>query len=304
MFCYDAFQLKIQSELALPELLMQEDAVADTPDVVIEFGNVSQNGLSQAVFSGAFYESNQNALWLNIPDVARYLIRDGRHITIDPSDASDEDSIRIFLLGSCIGALLIQRDLFLLHANAVKVGDACVSFSGRSGAGKSTLSAAFMHQGYSILADDVCAINALGDVIPSFPQIRLWADASKKLAIQTHTFRKIRPNFEKFSVPLETQFYASALPLKVIYILNTHNLDTFKFEAVTGMQKLLPLKNNTYRYQYLKGLGKTKGHLKQTGALASKADVVRITRPKSGFRLDELVDLIHADLATRGISGV
>ncbi|MCH9755761.1 MAG: hypothetical protein K0U37_01040 [Gammaproteobacteria bacterium] len=305
MFFYHAFQLIIQSELVIPELLSLPDNLGNRPaHVVIEFGEVSETGLSRVVAGGAFYQSNETELWLNVPKVARYLISNGNHITIDPDEASDEDSIRVFLLGSCMGALLMQRDLFLLHANAVKMGAHCISFSGHSGAGKSTLSGAFMRRGYSILADDVCAINSMGEVIPSFPQIKLWADSSKKLEIQTNTFRRIRPNFEKFSVPLEAQFCSVSLPLKVVYILNSHNLDTFEFNAVEGMKKVLPLKNNTYRYQYLKGLGQTKKHLKHTGAIASQASVVRITRPRAGFRLDELVDLIEADLSARGLSSV
>jgi len=191
-----------------------------------------------------------------------------------------------------------------LHANAIKIGDACVSFSGYSGAGKSTLSGAFMQRGYSVLADDVCAINQAGHVMPSFPQIKLWADSSQKLAIETDAFRRIRPNIEKFAVPLEQQFYTENLPLKVLYILNSHNQDTFEFESIEGMHKMLPLKNNTYRHHYLKGLGKTNKHLKHVGSLASQVDVVRITRPKTGFQLETLVDLIQADLLERGVVGV
>ncbi|MDX2346772.1 MAG: hypothetical protein QNK11_07880 [Legionella sp.] len=300
MHYYHAFDLKIKSELLLPELLVASN-ISSAADIVIKFGEVSPSGLSDAASSGAFYQANSNHFWLNIPNIARFLITDGNHIIIDPSDAADEDSIRLFLLGSCMGALLMQRDLFLLHANAIKVGECCISFSGRSGIGKSTLSAAFMQRGYSVLADDVCVLNQQQEVIPGFPHIKLWADASQKLAIQTKALRQIRPNLDKFSVPLASQFYQTNLPLKLVYILNAHNKDSFEFNALDGMKKILPLKNNTYRYAYLKGLGKTKTHLKQTGTLASNVSVVRISRPKAGFQLDELVDLIEADLSHRGI---
>jgi hypothetical protein len=303
MYFYHAFQLNIQSAIKLPELLSYANNSNIESDVIIQFGSVSKTGLSEAVTKGVFYQSNSNELWLDVPNVARYLISDGNRINIDPYEHADEDSIRVFLLGSGMGALLMQRDLFLLHANAIKIGDACVSFSGNSGAGKSTLSAAFMHRGYSVLADDVCAINPAGHVMPSFPQVKLWADSSQKLEIKTDTLKRIRPNIEKFAVPLEQQFYAENLPLKVLYILNSHNQDTFEFEMIEGMHKMLPLKNNTYRHQYLKGLGKTKKHLKHVGSLASQFDVVRITRPKTGFQLDKLVDLIQADLLERGLVG-
>ncbi len=304
MYMYHAFGLNIQSALNLPELLACADNSNLNPDVTIQFGDVPKAGLSEAVVKGAFYQSNHDELWLDVPHVARYLITHGNCITIDPYEQADEDSIRVFLLGSGMGALLMQRDLFLLHANAIKIGDACVSFSGKSGAGKSTLSAAFMSRGYSVLADDVCAINQAGQVMPSFPQVKLWADSSYKLEIETKALRRIRPNIEKFAVPLEQQFHATNLPLKILYILNSHNQDTFEFDSIEGMHKMLPLKNNTYRHHYLKGLGKTKKHLKHVGSLASQVDVVRITRPKTGFQLDKLVELIQADLLERGVVGV
>ena len=308
MYYYHAFQLNIQSAIKLPELLTVVSVnnldVDMTPNIQINIGSVSKAGLLEVAAAGAFYQSNAHELWLDVPNVARYLIGHGDCITIDPYAQADEDSLRVFLLGSCMGALLMQRDLFLLHANAIKMGDACVSFSGNSGAGKSTLSAAFMNRGYSVLADDVCAINQAGHVIPSFPQVKLWEDSSQKLEIETDTLRRIRPNLEKFSVPLQEQFYTKNLPLKVLYILNSHNQDSFEFESIEGMHKMLPLKNNTYRHQYLKGLGRTKQHLKHAGGLASQIDVVRITRPRAGFQLETLVDLIQADLLARGVVGV
>ncbi|MDF1678442.1 MAG: hypothetical protein P1U32_07100 [Legionellaceae bacterium] len=304
MFFYHAFGLHIQSALALPELLPCDNTKHIIPDILIALGDVSEHGLENITARGAFYQADDNALWLSVPGVARYLVRDGCRIIIEPMPLVDEDSIRLFLLGSCMGALLMQRELFLLHANAIKVGDACISFSGRSGAGKSTLSGAFMRRGYSVLADDVCAINSDGEVLPSFPQIKLWADTSKKLAVETHTLRRVRPQHEKFSVPLASQFYTKQLPLKVMYVLSAHNLDTFSFQPVEGVQKALPLKNNTYRYPYVKGLGKSKLHLKHVGELASRVSIVRIMRPKAGFRLDELVGLVEADLSERGMQRV
>jgi hypothetical protein len=297
MYCYRTFGLYIHTAFILPELLV--DLNHHAPDVVIQLGGVNPNGLLNPEDSGAFYQSNKNELWLNVPNVARYLIRNGQQIIIDPHDAIDETSLRVFLLGSCMGALLMQRDLLLLHANAIKVGEHCISFAGRSGIGKSTLSGVFMQRGYSILADDVCAINQQGEVAPSFPQIKLWADASKKLNIQTHALRKIRPQLEKFAVPLDAHFQEASLPLKVIYILTHNNQNKFEFNTVHGMKKILSLSRNTYRYQYLKGLGKTAVHLKSTGALASKISIVHVSRPKSGFQLNQLVDLIETDLSER-----
>ena len=300
MYDYYAFALSIRSELAFPELLPCSHAAS--PDLNITFGDVSVQGLGSPNQSkGLFYQVTESELWLHVPNVARFLISHGNQITIDPIAGADEDSIRVFVLGSCMGALLMQRDLFLLHGNAIKVGDHCISFVGHSGAGKSTLSGAFFKRGYSILADDVCAVSTTGHVMPSFPQIKLWFDAAKQLNIDTQALRRIRPLIEKFAVPLAQQFQPDALPLKVVYVLNPNNKDEFNFSTITGMQKLQPLQANTYRKNYLAGPDKKRAHFQRCSQLASQISLVRINRPNDGFKLDELVNLIQQDLTARGL---
>ena len=298
MYSYYAFALHIHSELAFPELLTSSNACPS--DLTITWGEVSSTGIdSDHQSKGLFFQATQSTLWLHVPKVARFLVTNGNQIIIDPIEGADEDSIRVFLLGSCMGALLMQRNLFLLHGNAIKIGDHCISFVGHSGAGKSTLSGAFFKRDYSILADDVCAISPQGQVIPSFPQIKLWFDAAKHLNIDTQALRKIRPHIEKFAVPLAHQYHADALPLKMVYVLQANNKDTFKFTAISGMQKLQPLRVNTYRRNYLRGLEKETSHFKQCAQIACQINVVKIERPNDGFKLDELVSLIQQDLMAR-----
>lgn len=301
MHYYNAFDLNLQSAIYFPELLERHDSFDIDIDVRICFGNVSPEGLPCPTVNRLFHHANETELWLHIPNVARFLISDGQQITIQPLANCDEKSIRLFVLGSCMGALLMQRNLFILHANAIKIGSACVSFAGYSGAGKSTLSGALYNRGYSVLADDVCAINSDGNVLPSFPQIKLWSDAAKKLDIKTASLRKIRPNIEKFAVPLGNQFHDHALPLKMIYLLQSDNLDNIRFEPIHGMHKLNPLKNNTYRRHYMHGLVKEKIQFQLCGKIASQVKMVKIIRPNVGFQLDELVDSVEKDMATRGL---
>lgn len=301
MYLFEAFNLKIHSELYFPELLECASENTQSPDIFISFGEVPNEGLENPDAAYLFVQTTKNTLWLRVPGIAYFLIKDGNQIIIDPAPNVDEDSIRVFLLGSCLGALLMQRNLYLLHGNAIRIGSECISFVGPSGAGKSTLSGAFFKQGYELLADDLCAINSQGEVIPSFPQIKLWSDAAQHLNINTHTLRKIRPNLEKFAVSLGEQFYKKTLPLKTIFILNHHNKDEISFETLTGMSKIEPLKANTYRYKYVTGLNKTQHYLEASCKIANQINLIRINRPKHGFKLNELITLITQNLHERGI---
>lgn len=302
MYHYSAFMLNIQSELLFPELV-ELSAPAQQNQITIQFGSVSREGLNTSEAStGYFFQAAKNNLWLHVPNIARFLVTNGDCITIDPVDGIDDDSLRVFVLGSCIGALLMQRGIFLLHGNAVKIGEYGVSFVGYSGSGKSTLSGGFLNRGYSILADDVCAITPDGQVIPSFPQIKLWSDAAKKLNIETGSLRKVRPCIEKFAVPLSQQFHDTAIPLKLVYVLKTHNQDDFQIKSLNGMQKLNPLQNNTYRKNFMKFLSNETEHMMQCAMLANKIGVIQITRPRHGFKLDQLMDVITHDIKSRGLS--
>ena len=121
------------------------------------------------------------ALLLTIPDVARYRIEGGTEIVVDAHPSAPDRNIRLYLLGLAFGALLHQRGLLPLHANAVEVDGKAVAFMGESGAGKSTLAAWFHDRGHRIVADDVCVVGfskgGQAFAHPGLPRLRLWDEA-------------------------------------------------------------------------------------------------------------------------------
>ena len=150
---------------------------------------------------GPYLWTTNDQLWLHVPEVARYLVSRGESVVVDPDGDPDEDSLRVFLLGSALGALLFQRGYLVLHGNAVRVRDQCLICVGPSGAGKSTLAAEFMRRGHEVLADDVVPVAADCRILPGFPRIKLWQDAADRLAIETAGLRRIRPQLEKYQLP-------------------------------------------------------------------------------------------------------
>ncbi len=296
---YRAFGLSIRSTIYFPELPHLETEI-ESPDVTIRYAENFESGLQDPITSHPAWQAKENAFWLRVTGVAEFLVTEGQHIYVKPDKAGDIASIRLFILGSCIGALLMQRDYFVLHGNAIQIGQHCISIVGDSGAGKSTLCAAFFKRGYSILADDVCAIDTNLQVLPSFPQIKLWKDSATHLDISTHNLRKIRPNTEKFALPLHTQYQTKSLPLCGIYQLTPCDGSQQKQETL-GIQKLKILHKNTYRRQYLKGLNKLIPHHQQSANIANKIFVVEILRPRGEIQLETLIHLIENDLHEKGM---
>jgi len=296
---HQAYNLVIQTELALPELpiVPTAEGVCHEPDVRISFTAVSPGGLDGARQLGPFLWASPESLWLQVPGVARFLISHGNTISIDPEPGIDEDSIRVFLLGSALGALLFQRGYLVLHGNAIRIGDQCMVCVGQSGAGKSTLAAGFLQRGHEILADDVVPVDDQCRAVPGFPRIKLWRDAAERLEIDTAPLSRIRPETEKFNYPLTAQFGDQPLPIRWIYILNSHNSPDTLFEPIQGMQRFIPLRNNTYRVRFLNGMALQGEHLQLCGQLAGRIRLARVTRPQQGFELDQLVDRLLADIA-------
>ncbi|WP_295449741.1 hypothetical protein [uncultured Thiodictyon sp.] len=295
---YTCYGLALVSDLALPELLAADPRAAGSePDVQIRLGQVADEGLPQGRQLGPYLWVTPRQLWLRVPRIARFLVSDGNLITIATEPAGDADSIRVFLLGSALGALLLQRGLLVLHGNAIRIGDRCMVCVGQSGVGKSTLAAGFLRRGYEILADDVTPVDADCRALPGFPRIKLWQDSAARLGIDTAALRRIRPELEKFNYPLTDRFTGQALPIRWVYVLGTHRLADTHFESIRGLERFTPLRNNTYRVRFLEGMALGREHLQLCGKLAGRVQLAQIMRPERGFELDALVERILADIA-------
>ena len=186
-FTYRVYGLAVASDIALPELA---DCPHDGPaDLRIRIGEVPAH-LHAVQYQSPWFEANANACLITVPGLVRLWIRDGRDITVDllaqtdgrPPGAAD---VRLYLLGSAVGAALHQRGLLPLHVSAVRAPNGVWAFTGPSGAGKSTLSAT-LHLRYALplVSDDVSALRLEAPqpmVFPGPRKLKLWQDAAEHL---------------------------------------------------------------------------------------------------------------------------
>ena len=290
------FGLGIRSAIPLP---MPVPAV-DDPDVDVIYGEVPEQ-LSGATAWGIAYQARPGRLLLKVDGVSRFLICDGRRIIIERSAGAQDDDVRLFLQGSALGALLHQRHAIVLHGSAVIVDGMAVAFVGPSGIGKSTLAVAFSRRGAPVLTDDLCVAwpqRASGQILvePGFQDSKLWLDSLQHLDIDATGLRKIRSSLEKRALPLGAAFAGCAAPLKRIYVLRASNDVQLSIVNLQGAQKFDALKNQTYRAQFLDGLGVKPAHFRNALLLAQQVPIAVIERPRGVFRLEELVARVTADL--------
>ena len=294
---HQAFGLNIRSRLPLPELAPQ---AADVPvDVELEVDDVPLE-LPDATVGGVRFQAAPERLLLRVDGVARYLVAHGRRITIAPDPAGDQDSVRAFLLAQALGALLHQRNDLVLHGSAIASGAGAVAFLGVSGVGKSTTAAAFRRRGCAVLTDDLCVVREGADgrlmIHPGFPQMKLWLDSLEKLDLSADGLRRLRHKIEKRVLPLGDEFATAPQPVKKIYVLHPTAKDALHLTNVDGPRKFRVLKSHTYRFGFLAGIGDKTGHFQLAMKLARQVPLVIAARPEAPFRLEELVDLVEADL--------
>jgi hypothetical protein len=281
---YRLFGLNLRCEVDLAGLAPRVEA--GPPDVEIAFGPV-------AATDGGGYRATEDGTVLTVVKVGRYLIREGRQIVIDPAPGASERNVRLFLLGSAIGALLHQRGLLPLHANAIDIGGRAVAFSGHSGAGKSTIAAWFHDRGHTILADDVCVIgfDEAGRALafPGIPRLRLWREALEASGRDAEAYPRSFDDTEKYDVPTANEGAVEPIPLAAIYLLRKAEEGGMEadIERLTGIDAVETLVSNTYRGGYLSMIGRTSEHLSACIKVARAVPVFRAQRLWGFDRFDE-----------------
>lgn len=301
MYRYKVFGLHITSDILLPELVTEVDN-SEPPEVIISVGKVPA-GITNAIEKTEIYQVVKNQFLFQVPGVGRYYVTNGNCIVVEPAEQAKESSVRLFLLGTAFGSLLMQRGILPIHGSAVVINRCCVIFTGVSGAGKSTLLAAFRKRGYSFLTDDVAAVTVDADgvarVHSAYPQQKLWRDSAETMGVDTASltpfYRAI--NKDKFAVPVHKGFWQSPAPLVAVYELGKEKCRDVTLRPLSGVDKLEVLMSHTYRPWLIDGLGLKGAHFKQCVAVAGQVAVSRLIRPEGVFSLGEQVRLVQQDMA-------
>ena len=279
---YSCFNFRLRSEIALSELVPATDSGDDRPIVEVRRGTVPESLQSAAPPRHGIQAAGGEAL-LTVPNIARYLVRDGTEIIVDASPETSDRNLRLFLLGSALGLLCHQRALLPLHANAIVVGGVAIAFAGRSGAGKSTLAAHFQSAGYEVLCDDVCVLSFDGDgrpfAWPGLPRLKLWGDAANAFGHDTSGLDRAMDDMDKYHVPITAAGPARPIPFARLYVLaRAEDGEEGEIRRLRGREAMDTVLAQTYRGAYLETMGLTGRHFAQCAALVASADIWSASR--------------------------
>lgn len=292
---YKAFGLKIVSEIPLPELsqLNKKKAMAD---IQIEITDLSEQW-------GKYDESQQKTIvvedevvMFHVPQTAIFSIQAGEKIIFSPMPGADENKIRLYILGTCMGAILMQRKILPLHGSVIAIDGKAYALIGDSGAGKSTLASAFLSKGYQLLSDDVVAVSLLNKntaiVYPSYAQQKLWQESLNEFGMEIAQYSPLFERETKYAVPVNSQFFPDPLPLAgVIELVRTQGED-IEITRIEGLARLYKLYRHTFRSSLISKLGLMEWHFKTSTNIASGMEMFQVSRPTSRFTAHELVEVI------------
>lgn len=306
MFRYRISGLSVQSELQLPGLIESPED-RQLPDVTFRAG-LTPERLDHVKLRGPIWEIAEDCILFRVPDIARFLIAQGRDITFETAPGASTADVAIFLIGTAFGILLHQREQIVLHASAVCVNGSAVLFCGRSGAGKSTMAAALDKRGFRLVTDDICAVT-LNDaeapiVHPDGRQMKLWALAVEKLELADHCVAPIRAQLEKFYVEPGGGAFAAPLPLAAVYVLREARPPlTPGIECPRIPDAARLLQRNAYRPRLVKDLGQRAHYFRAASAIANQGGIFQLTRKLDFALLTETIDRIEEHWRQIGLHG-
>jgi hypothetical protein len=294
---YTISGLRLRSQIELPELV-PADETGNQAEVRVVRAETPE-ALENPINSGVLYQAAPSQFLLKMPNIARYLVRNGDEILVTPESDSLAEEVRLFLLGTVWAALLHQRELLVLHASGILTPKGAVILMGRSSVGKSSLAAAFYRRGYPVLADDTVALDVIdGQLLayPSFPQLRLWPDMLHALKIKLDEVLPLRPQLPKRAFPTPHGFSTRPQPVCSIYLLGSQIEDEIKMEKFQGMARFSTLLNNTFREKFLGGLGIRPAHFQKVSQVAQKTPAASLVRPENEHKFDRMIEAIEKDL--------
>jgi HPr Serine kinase C-terminal domain len=293
-YYYKLFGLRVLCDIEFPELT--EGTYRQPPDLSIFKTNLQAKWSGNAKKNQTFI-IDKNLIMFKVPNLAIFCIQDGCEINYSPLCSGNNDQIRLYILGTCMGALLTQRNVLPLHGSAVAINGKAYAIVGDSGAGKSTLASALINKGFPLLTDDVIALKNNKDghplVLPAYPQQKLWENSLKEFKIDSSNLSPLFERETKFAVPIREQFFNKPLPLAGIFELVTCEGEKVKLDSINPLERLHVLFHHTYRNLFIKRLGLREWHLQYTASFATNIEVYRLTRPTSRFTANELATLIE-----------
>ncbi len=291
VWVYEAYGLFIQSELPLDglrEASAQADIQVKEGIVTYELpGLPNENSFAGGIGYFAF----------RVQDVGQFQITNGTEIVVDRLGDADPEIVTLYVLGTCMAALLLQRGMVPIHGSVLSIHGKPFIISGQSGAGKSTLTAYLYQQGFEFLADDVAALRVdnTGEVLvmPAYPKQKLWKDAADYMFGGVDGLERIPGIRDKYHIPIRERYVPTPGKLHALFELSTQPSEHVELHEVKGAAKLSLFIHNTFRLEMVDILGQREAHFRRCSTAVNQLRIFRLKRPEIGYTVEDQMRLIE-----------
>lgn len=294
MFHYLLCGLKVESDLAFPELAPWEGPEDQPFDVEFRLGPVDPLPDGEK-----FHAESANKLLFLVERAGRILIEDGKRIVFEAWPDADPERVRLNFIGTIQSILWHQRAYLPLHASTVMVGDRAIAVAGPTRGGKSVIAAALTTRGCPLVADDFTIIDwSLQPpvVLPGYQKLRLWKDACLELGLLDASVGRAHPVFDKYIIAAEA-YTGPALPLSDLFILACERSDELEVERLAPIQGIQQMLGALHMPDEARALGRQSQIFSGLNAVASRVKLWLVTAPDDLSRAREIADSILARLS-------
>ncbi len=287
---YKLFSLNVSSCIHIPETIeLPENTQAD---VNVTMGGINlseyvpQELLKEDFFIFAY---KRQQIYLSCP-VGVFEMRDGNNITIMPKEGVSETEIRIFLLGSAMGAIQIQRGFTPIHGGAIVSDNKAVIITGVAGAGKSTMTSTLVSLGLPYLTDDVSSVNMHENklsVYPAYPQRKLIRDACLLLGYDPNNLAVADEKRDKFAIREKQTWHDTPAQIgKILKLVPNYDSDEVCVKEIVGMNKFKLVMQNLYRYHmHLIDNKFPPQDVKNIANIAQSAEIYEVSVPRNSEKI-------------------
>jgi hypothetical protein len=282
-FNYFAYGSSLVSDVALhlPKSPESTAAKIQIQSAVFSYPKGQKTKVHRAGIIAKFAE-DQHFKYLIWPDTLVFRIN-AEGIEYQQLAEMPQGLLSIFICAEALGILIFLKGHMLLHASCVLMHKKAQIFLGQPGAGKSTTVAAMAQAGFSVLGDDMVAIDFSSDkpkVHSGTDELKIWEDAVIGLGFDKS---KLSPAWEGKN---KFMFKQKHFPIDQSFILEKINIllkpkSRKKINEITFSQKMLiPTQYFALPHQLLKNQALSQ-FFRQSQILAQTCTYEHKKRPKN-----------------------
>ncbi|WP_153306458.1 AAA family ATPase [Desulfogranum japonicum] len=289
---YSAFGLAIRSQL--PVMEFSPIARQQRCDVHIR--------LEQPKDLAAFYternflfniDTERGTAVLYFSGVGEYRLTVDDLIVLRPAPCADNRTLALYLSGVVFAVLLYLRGYLVFHGSCVADADGrVIALVGDSGAGKSTLAGRLMQHGYSVLSDDVVALDMQQQtvrVLPAFPLLKIHPNMVEHISPSAGTLLPVQDGEVKRYLPVPACNTNERYALQAICFLEQG--DRVSCTRISARQAMLKNIRFTMPTRLMQQVGGA-GHFQQCAAVSQSVPSFEVTRTSQADDLEQLQDCI------------